>query len=73
MQKPDPLLERIEAYNEAQSVGVIIRRAIKGIPSSLSRMARRLPDCGPLVTVMRLRYCGGVTGVSGSKLVSSVE
>jgi hypothetical protein len=30
MKKPDPFLERIEAYNEAQGGGVIIRRASKG-------------------------------------------
>jgi hypothetical protein len=30
MKPADPLLERIEAYNEAQGGGVIIRRANKG-------------------------------------------
>ncbi|MFQ5401670.1 MAG: hypothetical protein ACE5E7_18990 [Anaerolineae bacterium] len=30
MKKSDPLLERIEAYNEAQGGGVLIRRASKG-------------------------------------------
>jgi hypothetical protein len=47
MKKPDPLLERIEAYNEVQGGGVIIRRASKGyslfIESDGSPIARLRP------------------------------
>ena len=45
--KSEPLLERIEAYNEAQGGGVIIRRANKGyslfIESDGSPIARLRP------------------------------
>lgn len=72
MKKSDPMLEKIEAFNEAQGVESSFGRLERVIPFLLSRTVRRLPGCVPQVMEVRLRFCGGVIEIGGSQSVSLV-
>ena len=73
MKTSDPLLERIEAYNEAQDGGVIIRRASKGYSLFVEEDGSPVARLRPLAAAMKLRCCGGATGTSGNPSASLAE
>ena len=68
MARPDPMLERIEAFNHSRGGGVVVRRAAKGYSLYSERSGRpvaRLKPTGEDGKVRVLAWHRGKWGASG--------